>query len=409
MNQFTFIDIFAGTSALSEGFIRNGFVPVAHIEMDSDACNTIKTRIAYHYLKNENKLNIYRDYLLKKQTREEFYTNIPNKLLDSVINKEISDNSIKEIFNQIDASMSLQKYSKVDFLIGGPPCQAFSLLSRHRKNIENDPRCYLYIQYGEFLKRYNPIGFVFENVLGLLSAKNNHFENIKKHFKKLGYTTDYKVLNASDFGVLQNRKRIIIFGWREKDSNFGFPTIQPIKNNWTTDLVFNDLPKIKAGEEAFVYVGAPNEYLRSTNIRTDDDILTLHIARPLNEADALKYKFAIEKLLKEKKRISYLDFPQEYQTMKNKESFLDRFKVVDKNGKSHTIVAHIAKDGHYYIYPYLDTIRSISVREAARLQSFPDNFFFEGSRTSMFKQIGNAVPPLMAEIIAKNIKKILCQ
>lgn len=409
MNQFTFIDIFAGTSALSEGFIRNGFIPVAHIEMDSDACNTIKTRIAYHYLKNENKLNIYKDYLLKKQTREELYTNIPNKLLNSVINKEISDNTITEIFNQIDVSMSLQKHSKVDFLIGGPPCQAFSLLSRHRKNIENDPRCYLYIQYGEFLKRYNPIGFVFENVLGLLSAKNNHFENIKKHFKDLGYTTDYIVLNASDFGVLQNRKRIIIFGWREKDFNFGLPTIQPIKNNWTADLVFNDLPKIKAGEEASVYVDAPNEYLKTTNIRTNDDILTLHIARPLNEADALKYKFAVEKLLKEKKRISYLDFPQEYQTMKNKESFLDRFKVVDKNGKSHTIVAHIAKDGHYYIYPYLDTIRSISVREAARLQSFPDNFFFEGSRTSMFKQIGNAVPPLMAESIAKSLNKILCQ
>ena len=409
MNQFTFIDIFAGTSALSEGFIRNGFIPVAHIEMDSDACNTIKTRIAYHYLKNENKLNIYRDYLLKKQTREELYTNIPNKSLNSVINKEISDNTITEIFNQIDVSMSLQKHSKVDFLIGGPPCQAFSLLSRHRKNIENDPRCYLYIQYGEFLKRYNPIGFVFENVLGLLSAKNNHFENIKKHFKDLGYTTDYIVLNASDFGVLQNRKRIIIFGWREKDFNFGLPTIQPIKNNWTADLVFNDLPKIKAGEEASVYVDAPNEYLKTTNIRTNDDILTLHIARPLNEADALKYKFAVEKLLKEKKRISYLDFPQEYQTMKNKESFLDRFKVVDKNGKSHTIVAHIAKDGHYYIYPYLDTIRSISVREAARLQSFPDNFFFEGSRTSMFKQIGNAVPPLMAESIAKSLNKILCQ
>ncbi len=174
-------------------------------------------------------------------------------------------------------------------------------------------------------------------------------------------------------------------------------------------MVFNDLPKIKAGEEASVYVDAPNEYLKTTNIRTNDDILTLHIARPLNEADALKYKFAVEKLLKEKKRISYLDFPQEYQTMKNKESFLDRFKVVDKNGKSHTIVAHIAKDGHYYIYPYLDTIRSISVREAARLQSFPDNFFFEGSRTSMFKQIGNAVPPLMAESIAKSLNKILCQ
>ena len=93
--------------------------------------------------------------------------------------------------------------------------------------------------------------------------------------------------------------------------------------------------------------------------------------------------------------------------MNNKESFLDRFKVVNRFGKSHTVVAHIAKDGHYYIYPYLNTIRSISVREAARLQSFPDNFYFEGSRSAVFKQIGNAVPPLLAEAIAKGIKEML--
>ena len=148
-------------------------------------------------------------------------------------------------------------------------------------------------------------------------------------------------------------------------------------------------------------------YLLKSKIRVGDELLTQHITRPLNPSDALRYKFAVEQFLNNGKRISYLDFPEEYQTMNNKESFLDRFKVVNRFGKSHTVVAHIAKDGHYYIYPYLNTIRSISVREAARLQSFPDNFYFEGSRSAIFKQIGNAVPPLLAEAIAKGIKEML--
>ncbi|MCM1032872.1 MAG: DNA cytosine methyltransferase [Odoribacter sp.] len=156
------------------------------------------------------------------------------------------------------------------------------------------------------------------------------------------------------------------------------------------------------------YNAEPTAYLREFGLRSDDDVLTLHMARPLNNIDAQKYRMAVQMWLANRIRIKNSDFPDDIRTINNTTSFLDRFKVVDLNGKCHTVVAHIAKDGHYYIYPSAQTVRSISVREAARIQSFPDNFFFEGSRSAMFKQIGNAVPPLMAYAIAKSIKELLC-
>ena len=129
----------------------------------------------------------------------------------------------------------------------------------------------------------------------------------------------------------------------------------------------------------------------------------------MNKKDLKIYEFAIEKWDAENVRIKYTDLPKELQSHKNTTSFLDRFKVINGNGIAHTVVAHIAKDGHYYIHPDINQCRSISVREAARLQSFPDDFYFEGSRSAAFKQIGNAVPPLMANAIAQKTKELLCK
>ena len=404
--KYTYIDLFAGTSALSEGFLRCGFVPVAHVEMNTDACYTIKTRLAYHYLKENNNYYNYIKYLKREITRDELYKLLPKNLISSVINKEISDESIESIFASIDSVLKRQRRKRVDFIVGGPPCQAFSMLNRHNAGIADDKRCFLYLQYGKFLARYKPMGFVFENVLGLLSSKKNHFENIKMHFRELGYKVHFAILNASDYGVIQNRQRVIIFGWR-KSSDRGCPIIQKVQNDWTCKDIFSDLPVICAGESSSEYRSVPSDYLRRFGLRNDSDILTLHTARPINHIDTEKYRMAVEMWLNDGIRIKNSDFPDKIRTINNTTSFLDRFKVVDLNGKCHTVVAHISKDGHYYIYPSKRTIRSISIREAARIQSFPDDFFFEGSRSAIFKQIGNAVPPLMAHAIAKAIVQLL--
>ena len=155
-----------------------------------------------------------------------------------------------------------------------------------------------------------------------------------------------------------------------------------------------------------------SEYLQKKNISNGLGFTTLHIARPQNEQDKEIYRIAVKKWLEKNERLNYNDLEGRLQTHKNKHSFVDRFKVVAPNlPASHTVVAHIAKDGHYYIHPDIEQNRSLTVREAARIQSFPDDFYFEGesekpSRTSAFKQIGNAVPVLLGEVIAKEILKL---
>lgn len=406
-DKYTFIDLFAGCGGLSEGFVQAGFVPIAHVEMDKDACNTLRTRSCFHYLRAQDKTDIYYQYLKGEISREDLYKAVPSVVTNAVINVEISNDTIDDTFRRIK---ELAGDRKIGMIIGGPPCQAYSLLGRHRKTMEDDPRTKLYLQYGKFLKEFKPMGFVFENVPGLLSAKKGeHFQNLKEYFRELGYVVHYKMLDASDYGVLQVRHRIILVGWK-KEKDLGYPTIEQKRASAVINDILNDLPKLKAGEVKKVakYRVPSNSYLEESGIRSKEvEFVTENISRPVNENDANIYACAIKLWNKKHIRIKYTDLPKDYKTQKNENSFLDRFKVVDGQGYAHTVVAHLAKDGHYYIHPSLEDCRSISVREAARMQSFPDNFFFEGSRSAVFKQIGNAVPPLMAKSIAESIKKQL--
>ncbi|NVK63384.1 MAG: DNA cytosine methyltransferase [Flavobacteriales bacterium] len=401
-----FIDLFSGAGGLSEGFINAGFKPLAHVEMDSSACKTIETRLVYHKLKSEKNLEAYYEYILGKVSRKEFLVKNSNEEIEkSVINMGIGGKNNQEIFNKID---TLRGQNEVDLIIGGPPCQAYSLVgrSRDKNRMENDPRNYLYKEYAKFLKYFNPRLFVFENVLGLITAKKgDYFKNMKAYFKRIGYQLDYDVLNSSDFGVLQKRKRIILIGWR-KDEEFIYPTFEKIKNPYTTKVIFEDLQTLQPGDSNNItkYAKPTNEYLQKFQLRNGVDFVTQHITRNHNERDLEIYEVAIKKLLKDGERLKYPDLPERLKTHKNEYSFLDRFKVVNPDDHSHTMVAHISKDGHHYIFPDLKQIRSLSVREAARIQSFPDDFYFEGGRTAAFRQIGNAVPPLMAKAIATKIK-----
>ena len=408
MKKYNFIDLFAGAGGLSEGFIRAGFNPIAHVEMNPDACNTLKTRTAFHYLKEKGRVNEYYEYLKGEITRDELWGKIPTHLINSVINKEISPETLPQIFNIID--QELQK-KDVDIVIGGPPCQAYSVAGRARKNMDDDPRNHLYKHYVEFLKRYKPKMFVFENVPGILSASNGKYlEKIFSAVKEQGYELEKNVLNAKDFNVLQDRKRVIIIGWR-KDLKLQYPKFDSKEVQYEVlKHLFSDLPKLKSGQgewNATKYIKKTNSYLESTGIRNGIDFTTQHIARYNNENDLEIYRIAVEKWINENKRLNYSELPERLIRHNNTKTFTNRFQVVNHKGVSHTVVAHICADGHYYIHPDINQNRSITVREAARIQSFPDDYFFESSRTAAFKQIGNAVPVLMAEGIAKKIREML--
>jgi len=299
--------------------------------------------------------------------------------------------------------------NEIDLVVGGPPCQAYSLVGRARDKdgMKNDPRNHLYKEYAKFLRYYKPKVFVFENVMGLITADNGkYFKNMKSYFKRIGYELDYSIQNSADFGVLQKRKRIILIGWK-KNSDFHYPEFDKVDRKWKVDDLLKDLKKLKPGEQNNLtnYVGKSSDYLNKFELRNGVDFVTQHVARPHNVRDLAIYKIAIKKWLDKQERLKYPDLPKKLKTHKNESSFVDRYKVVDPLGYSHTMVAHIAKDGHHYIYPNSKQVRSLSVREAARIQSFADDFFFEGGRSAAFRQIGNAVPPLMAKEIAKKISE----
>lgn len=416
-----FIDFFAGAGGLSEGFIKAGYIPVAHVEMKKDACDTLRTRAAFHYLREHDQLDIYENYLRNKREGTDgsaLWRQVPAEVTNKVIQATIGEETMDEITARLDALVGGEP---IDIVIGGPPCQAYSIAGRAKmgEDVKKDPRNYLYRFYLRFIDHFRPKMFVFENVMGITTAQTadmvKPFDDLKQIADGMGYEVEAHEQIASDYEVLQHRHRMIIVGWRREDDNhiptgYHYPELTKIPNKYKTRRdIFADLPERKNGDgrlcELVQYTRPLEEmeYLSNTGIRGTFDFTTQHVTRNNNERDREIYCIAIKEW-KHKRRLNYAKLPPRLRTHKNTNSFLNRFSVVDPHGCCHTVVAHIAMDGHYYIFPSkkptIETARSISVREAARLQSFPDDYFFEGSRTSAFRQIGNAVPVMMSYHIA---------
>ena len=413
--SLTFLDLFAGAGGLSEGFILEGYEPVAQVEEDTAACNTLRTRLAYHWLLAEGREDVYADYLTGELSRDELYAVVPERIVRSVINERIGPDTSDGIFREID---SLLAGRELDLLVGGPPCQAYSIVGRSRapnKMVEDD-RNYLYKCYGRFLEKYRPRRFIFENVIGILSARDGdgtrHFDAMRCLFRGLGYETGFSVLTAKDYGVLQNRKRVVLVGHRE-----GFGAIQPEPERWQPDAtvneIFRDLPPLGAGEGEVApcrRVRCESAWQAAAGVRSALPV-TWHQARPHTERDREIYWLAVTQWNERQSRLRYDALPPRLRTHRNQTAFVDRFKVVAGDLPfAQTVVAHICKDGHYYIHPDIEQNRSITPREAARLQTFSDDYFFEGagsrpSRTHAFRQIGNAVPVLLSRGIAAKIRR----
>lgn len=428
------IDLFSGGGGLTEGFIRQGYKIIAHVEKDKWACETLKTRIIFHYLKERNDLKLYNEYLkiagnyrkidINREIIYERYPELKEKVENEVLNYTFGDpnedknaTDINEIIKKIKSSMKYNKVRKIGLIIGGPPCQAYSLVGRGvmKDKVEADKRNYLFRYYKQIVEEFSPKIFVFENVPGIITAKNGQIlKAINEEFEEIGYkllsgineNTRDNIVECASLNIPQNRKRVILFGFK-KDLNFKYPNFDRYKLNIsdiTTRAAIGDLPKRNSGVGEY---GEILEYPKNIELseyqklmRSDSEFITLHQTRYHNDLDIENYKDAIIKASKGENFI-YTDIPKERRTHKNIKAFIDRYKVHWWDDIPHTILAHLSKDGHYNIHPDIEQCRSLTVREAARIQTFPDNYFFEGPKVAQFMQIGNAVPPILSDIIAQ--------
>ncbi|MCM3618449.1 DNA cytosine methyltransferase [Sutcliffiella horikoshii] len=428
------IDLFSGAGGLSEGFHKEGFKIVSQVEKDRWATETLKTRYIYHELKKHNDIDLYLEYLTSKKSYKSIeddreiiykkYNYLKEKLDIEILNKKFGNpandkeaSSSKEVISLIEKSLKFNNENSVSLIIGGPPCQAYSLVGRGRmgNNAEKDNRNFLFYYYLRIVQEFSPKMFVFENVPGIISAKKGGiFKEIQEQFNKIGYklvtgpNAGENVLNFADYGIPQNRKRVLLFGFK-KEFNLEFPPYMDEKIYWdhelTTRNVLSDLPILspEQGTDRLIEYDEKELTTFQTLMRTESIGVFNHKARRIQARDRAIYKIAINKA-RNGEKLNYPDLPSELKTHKNENIFKDKFKVHPEEQTPHTVVAHISKDGHYNIHYDLSQARSLTVREAARIQTFPDNFFFEGPRTAQYVQVGNAVPPLMSEIIAKTIK-----
>lgn len=485
------IDLFAGPGGLNEGFCRvrdshgrKVFDTIVSVERDSFAHQTLELRALFRRLESERDRKIYFQYVTGEISRSDLFEKV-GAVVETARNEaflgELGKPSVnKAVEERIEAALR-KAGTKECVLIGGPPCQAYSLVGRARRareareEFEADPKHRLYLQYLKILRRFHPTIFLMENVPGLLSAKwreNATFDLICDGLRGEGYelfalgsngsqgelfsdVRDY-LLRSEEHGVPQCRSRLFIVGVRNdigrKPNKL---LLDPNSSKVTTDDALSDLPAIRsrisrepdsatewksAVEEIAGYafnhledgfasslkqrahaiseklpLGAPVMRAKAApkvhaSWYSDPllEVVLNHNSRGHMRRDLLRYFFWAEFGRYYKRSPTLRDAPHFLRPnhanaagAEGNTPFADRFRVQIADRPSTTITSHIAKDGHYYIHPDSMQCRSLSVREAARLQTFPDNYYFEGPVTEQYHQVGNAVPPLLANKIAQ--------
>lgn len=399
--RYRMVDLFAGCGGLTEGFMQSGsFDEVAAVEWLKPQVNTLRNR-------------------LKTKWNE---VDADDRVMHFDIQRE------EELFSgwnddEFGLGKGLDYYVNeaggTDIIIGGPPCQAYSVAGRVRdeNGMKEDYRNYLFEHYLQVVHRYRPKLFVFENVPGILSAAPDGTpitKLITDGFNSIGYEiiSDLKMaqVNASDYGVPQNRNRIIIVGLNKEVFDDPQRTLKKfyteILPSFKVDKVvtvreaIGDLPKLMP-----LYDEENHKKRRSHT--TPECSITWHIPRYSNLRDMDTFRILEEDIESGKREYDSKKISELYEEKIGSKSPIHRYHVLEPDEPSTTIIAHLYKDGNRFIHYDSSQQRTITVREAARLQSFPDDFEFVGSRGNAYQMIGNAVPPLLAKVVAQAVKQVL--
>jgi DNA (cytosine-5)-methyltransferase 1 len=372
------LDLFCGAGGMSLGFKMAGYVIGLGIDRDSQACQTHAHNFNGHTICND----LHR----------------------------ISDPL---------ALLSEQGIDRVDVVIGGPPCQGFSRVGRGKlrtlnQNHTQDLRNQLYLEYIRFVAIIRPLYFVMENVPDLGKYPDGDkrlLDKIQDEFERLGYITNTRILNAAAYGVPQFRKRLFVIGNRLGQSiTWPEPTHGPgYSDSYVTVWqAISDLPIVDINHHQDEIAYMPRDTLNDYQFAMRQDsngVLYNHQTRWHNAQDLEAFSWMPE-------GGKYKDLPAQFKRYRD-DIFQDKYRKLVRNQPSWTVEAHIGKDSYRHIYPSIpegpEPPRTISVREAARLQSFPDHFRLLGPFTKQFYQLGNAVPPLLAKAIAEHLKPFVIQ
>lgn len=406
--KYSTIDLFAGCGGLMDGFMQEGsYNTLACVEWELFPCDTLANRLEKKWHHRDAKKEVIR--------------------FDIQRTEELIHGFNDDEYGKHEGLDKLIGNRKVDIIIGGPPCQAYSLAGRIRDphGMRDDYRNYLFESYIRILKHYRPSFFVFENVVGMLSAAPDGMpivEKISKAFIEAGYQIidDFKnaVYDVADFGIPQHRKRVIIFGvdqdLEKKEQGIcqkllddfykiRMPFFKKNAKQRTVKDAIADLPIIVPSKDIIKKDG--HKY---SHIPIDGGGVMNHIPRFHSERDQHIFAMLGEDIASGRNEYVSIDALKAlYTKMTGKKSNIHKYYVLRWNEPSNTIPAHLYKDGMRHIHPDPKQARSITVREAARLQTFADDFEFLGPMMAQYKMIGNAVPSDFAKIIAKAIHELI--